>query len=124
MVAGVRLLDVHGYPLSVRVASILVLICGAACDCVQRGCWGVFARNECFPMILQAFRLSLGVLPAAASIVVAQVRLLQNPCFSISFMNMLALIRGAACDCVYRDCWGALRQLQSQCFYNGFMYPE
>ena len=55
-------------------------------------------------LVSQSFWPLLEVLPATTFIVVAAVRLLQNQRLSFGFIIILALCRGAACDCVHRGC--------------------
>jgi hypothetical protein len=47
----------------------------------------------------------LSVIPLIA---MPGVRLLQNKCFSLCFISILALTGGAVCDPDHRDAWGAL----------------
>jgi hypothetical protein len=74
-----------------------------------------------FPLVLQAFWLSLGVLSVTALIVIAGVRLLQNHCFCIGFTSMFALTVVAVCDRAHRECWGAFAS-KSMLFYWFYEY--
>ena len=96
VVAGVRLLQ--NQCVSICFINILALTKESwllECVCV---------KIHSFLLVLQTCWLSLEVLPATAFIVVAGVRLLHNHYFFIGFTIILALTRGAACDCVHRGC--------------------
>ena len=74
---------------------------GAACDYVQRGCWGAFAsKSKYFHWLFKYFWLSLRVPLATMFIVVAGVRLLQNQSVSIGFTSIV----GSRYGCCLRLC--------------------